>query len=160
MEESSLEGLAEEYLKSLKVRNLSRRTIEGHNWMLARFFLFLNRLGIDRIEQINRPVIYDYQTDLYHQISKRGRPHSVWNQNNMLSAVKGFTRFLKERDYIISDPAVDVQYAKVPKTLPRSILTRSEARRIINAPDTRYALGYWDKTIMEVLYSTGIRRKS
>ena len=142
----------------MKVRNLSKRTIEGHDWMLDKFFAFLRMHGVDRIEQINKGMILDYQTDVYHSISKRGRPHSVSNQNNMLTAVKGFMRFLKERDYLVSDPARDVQYAKMPKKLPRGILSRSEARRIINAPDTSYALGYRDKTIMEVLYTTGIRK--
>lgn len=158
MQAVSLEQLAEEYIQSLKVRNLSERTIAGHSWTLSKFFDFLKRHGVDRFEQINKPIILDYQTELYHRISQRGKPHSVSSQNNMLSVVKGFTRFLKEKDYIISDPALDVQYAKTPKTLPRGILSRSEARRIINAPDTSCTLGYRDKTIMEVLYTTGIRK--
>jgi len=77
----------------------------------------------------------------------------------MLSAVKGFLRFLKERDYIARDPSLDIPYAKVPKQLPRGILTNTEARRIINTPDTTCALGYRDRAIMEVLYTTGIRKQ-
>jgi integrase/recombinase XerD len=159
MEAISLEKLAEEYIEHLKVRNLSERTVKEQHRKLGKFFLFLYKNGVDRFEQISKPVILDYQIELYHAISQRGRPHSAGSQNGMLSAVKGFTRFLKERDYIISDPALDVQYAKTPKTLPRGILSRSEARRIINAPDSSCALGYRDKTIMEVLYTSGIRKE-
>ena len=43
--------------------------------------------------------------------------------------------------------------------MPRGILTRSEARRIINAPDRSCTLGYRDKAILEVLYTTGIRKE-
>ncbi len=159
MQTVSLEELAEEYIESLKVRNLSERTVKEQHRKLGKFFLFLYRQGVDRFEQISKSIILDYQTELYHAISQRGRPHSVCSQNSMLSAVKGFARFLKERDFILSDPALDVPYAKVPKTLPRGILTRSEARRIINAPDTSCVLGYRDKTIMEVLYTTGVRKQ-
>jgi integrase/recombinase XerD len=159
MAPENLEKLAGEYIQSLQVRNLAKRTIAGQRWKLGKFFLFLDANHITNHNQINKGLILDYQTGLYHRINSRGRPNSVCSQNSMLGAVKGFTRFLKERDYIISDPARDVQYGKTPKTLPRSILTRSEARRIVSAPDTGCTLGYRDKTIMEVLYTTGIRKE-
>ncbi len=155
----SLEKLAEEYLESLKVRNLAERTISEQQRKLNKFFLFLYRQGLDSFEQISKPLVLDYQTELYHAVSHRGRPHSVSYQNSMVGTVKGFTAFLKQRDYIITDPGLGVQYAKVPKSLPKGILTKAEARRIINAPDTKCALGYRDKTIMEVLYTTGIRKE-
>lgn len=159
MQPVSLESLGDEYIQSLKTRNLARRTIESQRWRLSKFFLYLYQQGVDRFEQINKPLILEYQTELYHSLSKRGQPFGACYQNSLLSSVKSFTRFLKERDYIISDPSHDVQYAKTPKTLPRSILTKSEARKIINAPDTKSTLGYRDKTIMEVLYTTGIRKE-
>jgi len=126
--------------------------------MLERFLAYLHTRGIDRVDGINKAMLGDYQTELYHEINKRGRPNCVSYQNGMLSAVKGFMRFLKERDYIVSDPALDIPYAKLPKRLPRGVLTATEARKIINAPDTSCILGYRDKTIMEVLYTTGIRK--
>jgi len=158
MQAVSLDKLSKEYIKSLKVRNFADRTIKEQQRKLGKFFIFLQNLGVERVEQINRGILLDYQTDLFHTINSHGRPNSVCSQNSMLSAVKGFTRFLKQRDYIISDPACDIPYGKTPKTLPRGILTRSEARRIINAPDTSCSIGYRDKTIMEVLYTTGIRK--
>ena len=154
-----LEQAAEEYLESLKARNLAERTVSEQRRMLNCFFLFMSRRGLDGLNQISKPLVLDYQTWLYHAVSHRGRPYSVGYQNGMMSAVKRFTAFLKQRDYIISDPGRDIPYAKTPKTLPRSILTRSEARRIINAPDTGCVLGYRDHTILEVLYTTGIRKE-
>ena len=159
MEAVTLESLGEEYIQSLKTRNLAQRTVEGQRWRLSKFFLYLYQQGVDRFEQINKPLILDYQTELYHSLSKQGKPYGASYQNSMLSVVKSFTNFLKERDYIISDPGHGIQYAKTPKILPRSILTKSEARKIINAPDVKTTLGYRDKTIMEVLYTTGIRKE-
>jgi len=68
-------------------------------------------------------------------------------------------RFLHEQNHIVSDPAKDIQYAKQPQRLPRSVLTSSEARKIIHAPDTKTVIGYRDRTILEALYSTGIRKE-
>jgi integrase/recombinase XerD len=155
----SLKQLAAEFINSLKVRNMAKRTIKFQRWKLGKFLIFLDQRSIEKPDQISKVIIFDYQTELYHTINNRGRPNSVSSQNNMLATVKSFTAFLKLRDYIISDPSQDVQYAKTPKTLPRGILTKSEARRIINAPDKSCTLGYRDKTIMEVLYTTGIRKE-
>ncbi len=159
MKKDNLTRLKEDYLQSLKVRNLAERTIQGKRFMLKRFFAFLADRGICNIDGINKGIIQDYQTEQYHTINIHGRPNSVWYQNSLLSAVKGFMHFLKERDYIVADPTQDTPYAKLPRRLPKGILTPSEARRIINAPDTKCVIGYRDKTIMEVLYTTGIRKE-
>ncbi|MCP3677451.1 MAG: tyrosine-type recombinase/integrase, partial [Deltaproteobacteria bacterium] len=155
----NLNELTEEYLLSLKVRNLTESTIKGQRWKLGKFLHYLTGRGVGQADHVNKALLLDYQTELYHSPSQQGRPTSIAHQNNMLSAVRSFTGFLKERDYIVSDPARDIAYGKSPKRLPRSILTRSEARRNINSPDTSCTLGYRDKTIMEVLYTTGIRKE-
>ena len=152
------EQFAEEFINYSRVRNMAESTIKSQQWKLGKFLIFLSRNSIEQPDQISKAIIFDYQTELYHAINNRGRPNSVRSQNNMISTVKSFTAFLKRNDYIISDPGLAVQYGKTPKTLPRGIFTRSEARRIINAPDKTCTIGYRDKTIMEVLYSTGIRK--
>ncbi len=151
--------LKDEYIQSLKVRNLAKRTIEARIFMLDKFFSYLQSRGANRIDAISKGIILDYQTELYHTINKRGRPNSVTYQNSMLSAVKGFMRFLKERDYIVRDLSLDIPYGKLPKKLPRGILTTTEARRMMTTPDTTCALGYRDRVILEVLYTTGIRKQ-
>jgi integrase/recombinase XerD len=154
----SLHSLVEELLRSLRVRNFADRTIEGQRWRLSKFLAYLELAGIDRAQAITRELISSYQVELYETINRAGRPNTVSSQNGMLSAVKQFMGFLKERDYIVSDPARDIPYAKAPKCLPRGVLTASEARKILHKPDTKSVIGYRDRTILEVLYSTGIRK--
>lgn len=158
MQENDLSRLAGEYIQALKVRNLAGRSIANTRFMLEKFLAFLAGRGMTHADGITRAIIQDYQIELYHTINGRGRPNSVQHQNSMLATVKGFMRHLKERDYIVADPARDIPYAKLPKRLPRGILTPSEARKIINTPDTKCAIGYRDHTIMEVLYTSGIRK--
>jgi integrase/recombinase XerD len=159
MKENSFKPFVDEFAKSLKVRNLADRTIEGVRWRLGKFFSCLETCGITHIDQITKEAVAAYQIELYQCVNKKGAPNTVSYQNNMLSAVKQFMRFLHERDYIVSDPARDIQYAKQPQRLPRSVLTPSEARKIIHAPDTKTVIGYRDRTILEVLYSSGIRKE-
>lgn len=158
MPQDSLDKLAERYIEMLKVRNLAERTINARKWLLGKFLEYLQQEGITELTAISKVVIQDYQVSLYHTINRYGRPNSAIHQNNIFAAVKGFMRFLKDNDYIVTDPARDIPYAKLPKTLPRGILSRTEARRIINAPDTHSVIGYRDRAILEVFYTTGIRR--
>lgn len=159
MQQDNLSLLKDNYIESLKVRNLAKRTIEARIFMLSRFFRYLQDRNVIKINSISKSILLDYQTELYHTINSRGRPNSAGYQNSMLSAVKGFMKFLKERDYIVQNPSLDIPYAKVPKRLPGGILTATEARRIITIPDSKCTLGYRDRVIMEVLYTTGIRKQ-
>jgi len=159
MNHDSLGLLSEEYLQSLRVRNLAKRTIEARNFMLSKFFIYLQSRNVTGIDAIGKGIILDYQTELYHTINQRGRPNSVSYQNSMLATVKSFMHFAKDRDYIVRDPARDIPYGKLPKLLPRGILTTTEARRIMGTPDTTCALGYRDRVILEVLYTSGIRKE-
>ncbi len=158
MSANDLKSLSTVYLRSLAVRNLSQRTIEAVDWMLAKFMAYLESCGISAVDQITSQVVRDYQIFLYQRLNSRGRPNGIAYQNRMLSAAKNFTRFLKDNDYIVSDPGRNVAYAKEPKRLPRGVLSVSEARKIIHAPDVKTVIGYRDRTILEVLYSSAIRK--
>jgi integrase/recombinase XerD len=76
----------------------------------------------------------------------------------LLLAVKGFLRFLLEAGALLEDPGKEVEYAIRAKRLPRNVLTETEMKKLLNTPDKSTVLGYRDKTILEVFYSSGIRR--
>jgi integrase/recombinase XerD len=159
MNENSFKALSAAYLRSMKVRNLSKRTIGLVNWMLEKFLTYLESCDIIHADQITSQTIRDYQLSLFESLNSRGQPNSISYQNRMLSAAKNFTRFLKDNDYIVADPGRAVAYAKEPKRLPRGVLTPAEARKVIHAPDTKTVIGYRDRTILEVLYSSAIRKE-
>ena len=58
---------------------------------------------------------------------------------------------------MLHDPAAAVEYPRAELRLPRSILTRQEARKLVEAPDTRSPAGLRDRAVLETLYATGIR---
>lgn len=159
MKENNLLQIIDDYTRTLKIRNLSDKTIHGTRWKLTRFAAYLDDNGINHIDSINKHTIRSYQTELYQCINARGSQNSIAYQNNMLSSVRQFMKYLKSHDYIVSDPTRDIEYARQPKRLPQGILSSSEARKIIHAPDTKTVIGYRDRTIIEVLYSSGVRKE-
>ena len=155
-----MQNLIETYRKHLLILGYETKTIKGQAYYLNRFVSYLSENNIAEIVAVTKEVIRDYQTHLYEEINKKtGQPNSVCIQNKNMGAVKTFFRFLSENDYLVGDPAKNISYAKEPQKLPRSILTKSEARKLIHTPDTKKVLGYRDRTILEVLYSAGIRKE-
>jgi site-specific recombinase XerD len=59
---------------------------------------------------------------------------------------------------IAYNPASTLQLPKQPQRLPRGVLTKTEARRLIEATPTTKPRDIRDRAILETLYATGIRR--
>jgi integrase/recombinase XerD len=156
---TDLESLSKRYLTYMAVRNLAAGTIKQHRFYLRRFFEFLDENGVDDVGAITREVVRGYQTHLYEHINRRGESNCASTQNNGLKVVRAFLRFLVGEGLVGGDPSREVAYARQPKRLPRSVLTQVEMKKILHAPNTKAVLGYRDRAILELLYSTGLRKE-
>ncbi|WP_320043628.1 tyrosine-type recombinase/integrase [uncultured Desulfobacter sp.] len=159
MNDNPFKPYIDQFRLALKVRNLTGKTIGQICWKLGRFTAWLMENQVLSVDAITKDAVRSYQVELYQAINARGRQNGVAYQNAMMSAVRQFTRFLYERDFIVSDPARDIRYAKIPKSLPKGILSPAEARKILHAPDITSVIGYRDRVILEVLYTSGIRKE-
>lgn len=148
----------ERYRSQLELLNYSPATIRTQTGYLDRFARFLAETGHDDALAVTSAQIQAFQREVYYRPTISGSARSVASQNQILIAVRNLYRFLREEGHIVRDPAAELRYAREPQTLPRNVLTPAEARRIIEAPDVQTVIGYRDRTILEVLYSTGIRK--
>jgi integrase/recombinase XerD len=89
---------------------------------------------------------------------KEARRLSVGTQANRLAAVRKFFSWLLSEQQIAYNPATTLQLPKQPHRLPRGVLTKSEARRLIEATPITKPRDIRDRAILETLYATGIRR--
>jgi len=146
------------YRQQLQLLNYSARTLETQSTYLNRFQEFLNEMRVADVQSITSAVLTDFQRWLFYRPTVKNTARTVASQNRVLSTIKTFFEFLKEEGYIASNPAPAVRYATEPNPLPKNVLTPQEARKIIEAPDVTTLIGYRDRTILEVLYATGIRK--
>jgi integrase/recombinase XerD len=140
----------------MRVRHWSARTVEGYGAELARFFDFLEAEGIPTVAGITPTVLEAYRTHLYYRTWK-GQRLVANTQARGLSAVKAFTRFLAEEQYVLSDPGRSVALPRLPHLLPRVLLTEDDVLRLLEAPDVTTTLGLRDRAVLEVLYSSAVR---
>ena len=155
----SLEAYALAYKEQLQAKNYATQSVQYKYASLTWFIEWCSERGIDRIEQITRPVLQRYQRHLYYAISRSGKPLSVASQRNRLTAVRTWFKFLMRENLILYNPASELELPKPEKRLPKHTLTAEEAELVLTQPDIETDQGIRDRAILEVLYSTGIRRQ-
>ena len=102
--------------------------------------------------------IYNYERPTHDDSGADKKRLAVGTQACRLAAVRKFFSWLAAEQQIAYNPASALQPPKQPQRLPTNILTRSEAKRLIESTATDKPRDIRDRAILEVLYSTGIRR--
>lgn len=154
----SLNDYALSFTEYMQLLHLSEQTIKLRLWCLKKFFLFCESHQLNDIRDITEDHIKEYRRFRHYYQNRFKRNDSPRVQNRHLISIKMFFRYLKKEGFIVSDPAEDIPYAKEPKKLPKAALNNKEMKKLLRQPDKKTVTGYRDRTILELLYSTGIRR--
>jgi len=151
------EALAK-FVEWLRVKGYAARSAQGFPDYVRDFIAFLSTQGIADVRGITPQAVYAYQQFLFEKVNARnGQRLQVTTRNTYLAVLKIFFRCMKETGLLFDDPTADIRQSKPPKRLPSAIPTNSEIKRILNAPDTTTAIGFRNRCILELLYTSGIR---
>ncbi len=165
-----LKLMAERFSEWLDAINYSPKTKVNYSRDVKLFLTWLSEnTSINSIVEVKPEQPQPYQICIYNlerhadngnaaTKEKEVRRLSVGTQANRLAAVRKFFSWLLSEQQIAYNPATTLQLPKQPQRLPRGILTKSEARRLIEATPTTKPRDIRDRAILETLYATGIRR--
>lgn len=164
-----------EYLRAIK--NSSEHTIRNYviDLNALKFFLEREVFHIDE-EKLSEKIFYDVsrseigkgRDDILEikNISKRMIRDYLYKMRELsvgkrtvvrrLSSLRSFFRFSMKHKFICANPMEDIENPKVQKHLPLS-LNYSEVQRLFEQPDLASYLGFRDRCIMELFYSSGLR---
>lgn len=147
--------LLKEYQDELYVRlapGTARRRLD-HARLLVQW---LEERGVG-LGSVRASDLHAYQGALLVSKKRDGSAYSVASHVIAVAAMKRFFGFLLARGVLLTDPSARVPYPRVGDRLPRAILSEAEARRIVDAPDTRTPRGLRDRALLETVYATGLR---
>lgn len=150
--------LLKRHLDSMVMRGLSVRTLGARRFNVNRFIDFCGERSVTEAKDVTRGVVDRYQHHVFAKTTIAGAQLSFRSQCELLLAVKQFFRWCAEEHVVLFDPAASMRLPKRERRLPRFVLTHEEAERILAVPDVATPLGLRNRAILEVLYSTGIRR--
>ncbi|MBU2036633.1 tyrosine-type recombinase/integrase [Patescibacteria group bacterium] len=153
----NIETLIKDYLSHLEVeKGRSKKTAENYGHYLARF---LGWAKIDKPGQITADLIRDYRLWLNRQPVRQaqGKPAGLKKitQNYHIIALRNFLKYLAKRD--IKTMAADK--IELAKQTPREVdfLEGDELMRLLRAPDGDSLRSLRDRSLLELLFSTGLR---
>lgn len=154
---NNLSELIDQFLEYLEIeRNCSKLTIRDYRHYLKTFNnWFTSTLSGKNISDLDLATVRKYRVYLANRADEKGMTLKRVTQNYYIIALRSFLRFLIKNDHKTLEPSkIDL-----PKTESRSLkfLERDQIDRLVMAVDTSKEAGIRDRTILELLFSTGLR---
>lgn len=154
-----IKPLLADYLAHQRARACAEGTLRNGALFLGHFTDWLAERGVEDARAITRPMLESYQRHLYAYRKKDGQPLAVLGQHVRLTTIQGFFRWLARTRHLDANPAADLDLPRVGRRLPRAVLNASEAETVLALPEVATPFGLRDRALLEVLYSTGLRRR-
>jgi integrase/recombinase XerD len=149
---------AARYLEWLKIHNYAAPTVLNRQMYLGYFIGWAAERGITQPKAITKPILERYQRSLYQHRKANGEPLTFRGQHARLVPIRAFFKWLARQNYLLFNPASELELPRLEQRLPKHVLTKSEVEQVINQPDTGEPMGVRDRAILETFYSTGMRR--
>lgn len=153
-----LSDLLRQYLDDLAVHHYSPRTLRTRRRNLAAFCAWCANRDLREAHELTREHCEAYQRALFQHRTAADRPLSIQAQRLRLVELRGFGKWLARRRHLAYNPAGDLTMPRTPRLLPHHVLSVTEVEAVLATPDLATWDGLRDRALLEVLYSTGIRR--
>lgn len=131
-------------------RGLSENTLNAYRADLIGLARWLYSNHQMNLLDATRSHLLDY---LSYRVSKGSKSRSA---ARMLSSVKRFYQYYVREQAIQEDPSDRIDAPKLGRSLPK-FLSEEEVEALLNAPDLTDPIGIRDRTMLELLYATGLR---
>lgn len=131
-------------------RNLSLNTVKSYRIDLKLFFAYVESKGRPSLRDADQNLIIDY----FSFARRTGLSHRTISR--YLSSIRSFYKFLIDEDVVQKNPSVNLNSPKKGINLPE-YLTLEEVDLLLSMPKENTVLGLRDRTIIELMYSCGLR---
>ena len=128
---------------------LARNTLQSYRCDIEQFGAWVARRSRSLLTAGKADVL-EY---LAYRVKARARARTT---ARLVSSLKRFYRYAVREGKIKADPTLTVAAPKLVRGLPKT-LTEADVERLLAAPEIATDLGVRDRTMLEVLYATGLR---
>ena len=158
-ESGDLKGHANAYLDYLSQKGLSPKTVYHQYHLLRRFIGWCDDGKADTLLNLTLETLEAYQVWLIQApIGLKEETLQPKSARLNLQAVKRFLKWCQRTGDLFENPAVYLTLGKSKPSRLKECLTEREINSLLSFPDPSTKIGLRDKTMLEVLYSTGIRK--
>jgi integrase/recombinase XerD len=157
IEDSSFPTLRDEYLKSLAIKGFSENTLCVREIYIRMFLRWCETNEIVCTREVTNETLLRFQEHLYFHRKTDGDPLSTSSQYSRLALIRLWFQWMHRQGHIPDDPTKALELPRIAYKLP-TVLTKQQVEKVLGQPDVGQPIGIRDRAMMEVLYSTGIRR--
>jgi integrase/recombinase XerD len=125
---------------------LSKNTLDAYRRDLSAYAQWLGARALGESSE----------TDLQAYFATRHDATKATTANRRLTVFKRYFRWALREGLISTDPTLKLQSAKQALRIPKT-LTEAQVEALLAAPDTSEALGVRDRTMLELMYASGLR---
>ena len=125
---------------------------------LAQFVAWADERSLTHPGELTRNVLEAWQRHLYLARKTDGQPLSPRSQETLITALKAWFKWLARERHILVNPAHELVTPRVPRGLPKVLLSIAQVEQALAQPDVAGLTGVRDRALLELLYSTGMRR--
>jgi len=144
------ESLLESFLDAAWAeRGLSENTLKSYRYDLTLLARHLAKNNIS-LQAANREDLLNF---LATQVQAGRSPRSL---SRYLSGFRQFYQWLMREGRIVKDPSALIESPKMGRGLPKA-LNEKQVEALLEAPDAESPLGLRDRTMLELMYATGLR---
>jgi integrase/recombinase XerD len=142
----------------LETHHFAERTVNVRRLQLSRFITWCLDRGVTQGHELTPELLERFQRHLFCYRKWDGQPLCISSQSHWLTALRSWMAWLKDQHILETNPALEMQLPKEEKRLPRHALSESEVEAVLAQADPTTTVGLRTRTIMEILYGTGLRR--
>ena len=114
-------------------------------------------LFADWLHQERRKTLYDVtDIDLNGYFAYKHASSKASSSNRRLAVLKRFYQYALRMHRIAVDPCLKLKSAKQPPRFPKT-LSEQHVESLLAAPDVNTSLGLRDRTMLELMYASGLR---
>ena len=146
------------YVENLAIKGYTQQGRVSAERYLRDFIGWADARSVTHPQHVTHAVLERYQRFLHYYRKKNGAPLAVASQRSKLVPLRGFFKWLTRSGELPANPAAELELPKRIRRLPACVLTAGEVERVLAQTDAASPTGLRDRAMIEVLYSTGMRR--
>jgi len=124
---------------------------------LKKLFCFLDKKKKNDVREIEEKDIYDFIEYMQNAESNRKKPYGKKTVGRMTGTAKHFFGYLFKNELILTNPLENIVLKTNDVEKKKEIFSKDGINTFLESVDTKLSEGLRDRTIFELMYSSGLR---
>jgi integrase/recombinase XerD len=146
------------HLTALQIKGYSEFTVRNRKVHIGFFVRWCDAHSVRLTRNINGSVLKKYMQHVFEYRKRDGQPLSTSSRFARLVPLRVWIRWMKRERIISIDLSDRIELPRLGRHLPHVILSQMDVARILKQPNARTPFGLRNRAILELLYSSGLRR--